>query len=136
MTRKFVPLLIVLGAGLVPATAPAAEVSRHVIVAGEIIHPVRVGAGGLSAEQRVDKINERLNAIIAREPLAPSNIRLSVRGGTPSIYVGRSLVTSVTQADADANRQTKLQLARRWLYEYRRVLPLARPDKNWGVKNG
>jgi hypothetical protein len=107
---------------------------QQVVVASQFVHPIRVGAGGLSVEQRVDRINERLNRIIAREPLSPSNIKLKMVGTEPGIFAGRSLITTVTQADADANNSTPLRLARQWLSAYRHVLPQARPGQNWGVR--
>ena len=135
MKKTMLVLGMFLGACLTTGTADALEVDRHVIVASRVIHPIRVSAGGFTPEQRVAKVNERLATIIAREPLAPSNIRMRVVSGTPGIYVGRYLVISVTQADATYHRTTPRQLAQIWLREYRRVLPQARPDQNWGVKD-
>ena len=133
MKRRKLSALFLIGGFCAAGFAHGAAVYRNVIVANQIVHPLRVGAGGLSVERRIDRINERLNTIIAREPLAPSNIRIRFAGGDPAIFVGSHLVTSVTQADANANRMTKQQLAQRWLREYRRVLPQARPGNNSGV---
>jgi hypothetical protein len=118
-------------------TGPARsyDLDHTVVVADRMIHPVRASAGGYSAEQRVARINERLVNIIAKEPLNPANIRLRMVSDDPGIFVGRHLVTTITQADADANNTTKMQLAQIWLRRYKRVLPDARPDMNWGVKH-
>jgi hypothetical protein len=128
-------VMVALATGLV-FTGPAQSrtMDQQIVIASQFVHPIRAGAGGLTVEQRVDRINERLNRIIAREPLAPSNIRLRRVGSEPGIFAGRYLITTVTQADADANNTTPLQLARQWLAAYRRVLPQARPDANWGVR--
>ena len=132
--RIILPALFLLGGLCSPGDAQSVPVNLYIIVANQIVHPVRVDAGGISRRDRVDLINERINTIIAREPLAPSNIRLRTLGGDPAIFVGRYLVTTVTRADARANRMTQQQLAQRWLREYQRALPQARPDQNWGVE--
>ena len=134
--RSILPSVLAAGlAGVVSGGGQAQTfpMDQKVIVASQLIHPVRVSAGGLSAEERVARINERINRIIAHEPLNPGNIRLRRVGGDPAIYVGNQLVTSVTAADAAANRMTKERLARLWLRNYRVVLPQARPNSNWGA---
>jgi hypothetical protein len=133
MQRTFIPLTALVGGLIASALAYGFPLDQQVVIADRMIHPVRASAGGLSPQERVAKINERLNRIIAHEPLAPSNINLRMSNGEPSIFVGRFLVTSVTQTDADMNRTTPLALARQWLRAYRRVLPQARPGQNWGV---
>jgi hypothetical protein len=134
--RKMLALAVPTLLGGLMAIGPALgfDLAQEVVVANQMIHPVRASAGGLSPEQRVSQINDRLAKIIAKEPLAPSNIRVRMRGDTPGIYAGRYLITSVTQADADANRTSQMQLARLWLRRYRAVLPQARPDMNYGVR--
>jgi len=120
--------------GLLIGTANCLTMDQKVVVGGRLVHTVRVSAGGQSPDQRVDRINERLNRIISKEPLAASNIHLRTVGNEPGIFVGRYLVTTVTQADADYNHTTPTLLAHRWLRNYQRALPQARPDQNWGVK--
>ena len=127
-------LITLAGALLAAGSAGAFTMDQQVVVASRLIHTVRVAAGGFSPEQRVARINERLNRIIAHEPLAPSNIHLRMVGSEPGIFVGPDLVTTVTQADAQANNTTPTNLARRWLRAYRQVLPQARPGQNWGVR--
>ena len=86
-------LAALVGGVLFTSPAQSYNMDQKVVIASRMVHPVRVGAGGLSAEQRVDRINERLTRIISREPLAPSNIRLRMVGSEPGIFVGRSLVS-------------------------------------------
>jgi len=134
MKRCRYPLAALVGGLLTLGSAYGFSMDQQVVVASQLVHTVRVGAGGYSPEQRVAQINDRLNTIISKEALAPSNIQLRWVGGEPGIFVGKYLVTSVTQADAQANNTTKLDLAKRWLRAYRQALPQARPDSNWGVK--
>lgn len=97
------------------------------VIANELCFLVRVGAGGMDATQRVDKLNERLAYILGYERLAPGNIYIRNVNGAPTIYVGRSELFSVTSADAEANGTTPQALAQNWLANLRRALPQARP---------
>ncbi len=97
------------------------------VVANELCFVVRVGAGGLDATQRVDRLNERLAYILGYERLAPGNIYIRNVNGSPTIYVGRSELFTVTNADAEANGTTPAALAQNWLANLRHALPQARP---------
>ena len=97
------------------------------IIANEQCFIVRVGAGGLSATQRVDRLNERLAYILGYERLAPGNIYIKTEKGLPVIYVGRSVLFEVTAADGEANGVKPETLAEAWLANLRHALPQARP---------
>lgn len=136
MKRIIFPLAVLAGGLLAaPQTASAQDfpLSQKIIVANELIHPVRVGAGQYTAEERADKFREILPRVIAQEPLSPSNIYIRRVDGMPAIYAGRFKLMTVTMADARVNNTTPERLARIWLRNYQRVLPLARPDMNWGA---
>lgn len=129
-------LFLGLAALALAASAALAQVSpppggytiqNKCVVANELCFVVRVGAGGLDATQRVDKLNERLAYILGYERLAPGNIYIRTVNGAPTIYVGRSELFTVTVADAEANGTTPAALAQNWLANLRRALPQARP---------
>lgn len=108
--------------------ASAFTMSEKVVVANELIAIARAPAGGMTAQQRIDKVNERLAYILGYEPLAPRDI-YAVRGpgGTMSIMVGNRLLLTVTSADAMANNSTLPVLTRDWLMRARDAIPQARP---------
>ena len=102
--------------------------SEKVIVANELIAIARVPAGGFTADQRIDRVNERLAYILGYEPLAPRDIyAVRARGGSMSIMVGNRMLMTVTSADARANNTTVAGLTRDWLMRCRDALPQARP---------
>jgi len=134
MKNHLLSVALLAGSVIAAGSAYGLTMDQKVVVGSQFVHAVRTGAGGFSAEDRVAQINERINKIISKEPLTPSNIRLRMVGSSPGIFVGRYLLTTVTQADAESNHTTQRALAQRWLQAYRSALPQARPDSNWGVK--
>ena len=111
--------------------AHAFTMSEKIVVSDQLIAIARTSAGGMSAHQRVDNVNERLAYILGYEPLAPRNIRAVAQSdGSRAIMVGRSLFITVTARDAQANETTIAGLTRVWLARARQALPQARPFAN------
>jgi hypothetical protein len=101
--------------------------SYKCVIANELCFILRVGAGGLSATQRIDQVNERLAYILGYERLTPGNTFIVEADGRVFIFVGRSLLVEVTPEDAQANGTTPLTLAEFWTANLQRALPQARP---------
>ena len=102
--------------------------AQRIVIANEDCFIMRAAAHGLTPEKRTDRINERLAYILGYENLRPSNIRLADRGQEIDILVGKSLLATVTPADARANGTRNLRgLAGVWLRNLRHALPQARP---------
>lgn len=128
-------LMLPLGAAIVlsmvgMAPAGAFTMTQKCVIANELCFVARVGAGGMTAEQRIDRVNERLAYILGYENLRPNNIRMVSMpgGGGVEIRVGRSLLTTVTRADARANgARNPRTLGNIWLRNLRDALPEARP---------
>jgi hypothetical protein len=127
-------LMLPLGAAMVlsmcgVAPAGAFTMTQKCVIANELCFVSRAGAGGMTAEQRIDRVNERLAYILGYESLRPNNIRMvAMPGGAEQIRVGRSLLTTVTRADARANgARNPATLGRIWLRNLRDALPQARP---------
>lgn len=128
---KQLALILIATAALLVAlstSASAFTMSEKVVVANELIAIARVPAGGMTADQRINRVNERLAYILGYEPLAPKDIyAVQGTGGTMSIMVGKRLFLTVTSADAMANNTTVAGLTRDWLMRAREALPQARP---------
>jgi hypothetical protein len=124
-------------AALLPLVSggPASAQERHpylmtqrCVIANEDCFVMKAASAGMSPEERLDRVNERLAYILGYENLRPGNIRLVDRGDVVEIMVGRSLLTTVTPADARANGTRNVRgLAGVWLRNLRRALPQARP---------
>lgn len=125
---------MVLAAVIVAAFASYAgafTMSEKVVVSNQLIAIARVPAGGMSADQRINAVNERLAYILGYEPLAPKDITaVSYCDGSRGIMVGNRLLITVTAADAQANNTTIAKLTRVWLTRAREALPQARPNAN------
>src|SRR3989442_10435464 len=105
MKKRVVPLgaAMVLSMVALPP-AGAFTMTQKCVIANELCFVARASAGGFTPEQRIDRVNERLAYILGYENLRPGNIRMAgMPGGSVEIRVGRSLLTTVTRADARAN---------------------------------
>jgi len=107
--------------------AGAFTMSEKVVVANQLIGIARVGAGGFTADERIDRVNERLAYILGFEPLDPGSIYAVRDGGSRIIMVGDTQLITVTPADARANNATVDTLTSLWLRNARMALPQARP---------
>ena len=95
-------VLVVSMVGVAPAGA--FTMAQKCVIAGVDCFPMRAGAGRLTPERRIDQVNDRLARILGYESLRPENIRTKpMSGGEVEIWVGRSLLATVTRADARAN---------------------------------
>ncbi len=98
-------LVLPLGAAMVlsmVALSPASAftMTQKCVIANELCFVSRASAGGFNPEQRIDRVNERLAYILRYENLRPGNIRMVAMGPDVQIRVGRSLLVTVTPADA------------------------------------
>ena len=118
---------LVLATGVV---ANAFTMPEKVVVADKLVLVARAPAGGLTAEERIAAMNDRLAPILGFEILTPENIRLARSNGELGIFVGDKLLTTVTAYDARANGTTVPSLAHVWLNNARSAIPWARPCMN------
>ena len=127
--RRLIPTLLaaIMIATAFGLSAHAFTMSEKVVVANEIIAVARVPAGGLSARERIGRVNERLLYILGFESLHPSAIYAVRKGDSRVIMVGRTPLITVTPRDARANNTTVAGLTRVWLRLAKEALPQARP---------
>ena len=125
MMRRLLPVLMLI---VIASAAGAFTMSEKVVSANDLVAIARVPAGGFSAQERIDRVNERLAYIYGFEPLDPGSITAVRSGSDMIIKVGRSTLITVTPADARANNSTVEGLTRVWLQHAREALPQARPS--------
>lgn len=126
-------LILLMSVTIVTSSAAlvyAFTTSEKIIVANQIVAIARVPAGGFSADQRIDKVNDRLAFILGNERLDAGSIRVVKQRGENAIVVGNRLLFTVTAADAKANHTTVNGLTRVWLKAARTAIPQARPRAN------
>src|SRR5260221_5342735 len=99
MKKCLLPLgaaMIVSMLGVVPAGA--FTMTQKCVIANELCFVTRASAGGISPEQRLNRVNERLAYILGYENLRPNNIRMvAMANGAQEIRVGKSLLVTVTR---------------------------------------
>jgi hypothetical protein len=120
---------VLLGSLLGVTPARAYTMAQQCVIANTLCFPLRASASGMTPERRIDQVNDRLAFILGYEVLQPENIRTRpTTGGEVEIWVGRSLLATVTWADARANGTPSPQaVARIWASNLRGALPQARP---------
>jgi hypothetical protein len=80
MKKLMLPLAAAIGLSVVGiAPAGAFTMTQKCVIANELCFVARVGAGGMSAEDRINRVNERLAYILGYENLRPNNIRMVAR---------------------------------------------------------
>ncbi len=127
---KRLMLALVTAIAMVAIFTPVANaftMSEKVVVANNLVAIARVPAGGMTADQRINTVNDRLAYIYGYEPLNPDAIKLTVCNGERTIRVGNTTLITVTPADAKANNTTVDGLAQQWLRLAKASLPQARP---------
>ncbi len=112
---------------LLASFAGAFTMSEKVVVANELIAVARVGYGDMTAQDRINQVNERLAYILGYEPLNAGSIKAVREGDSMVIMVGRSALITVTPGDARANSMSVSKLTSIWLRNAREALPMARP---------
>lgn len=101
-------------------------------VAGREVLRIRVAAGGIEPNDRVEKFEERLTEILSRaeRPITIADVELQMSGKIGRITVCGDLLVTVLPEDAAANHTTVEQLARIWLSNLRKSVPLLSPRVN------
>lgn len=126
--RQLIPTLLTVVMLLgIASYAGAFTMAEKVVIADELVAIARVPAGGFSAQERIDEVNNRLRYIYGYEPLNPSNVRAVAVGATRVIMVGNTPLMTITPRDAAANNTTVQHLTLDWLDNMRSALPQARP---------
>jgi hypothetical protein len=100
--------------------------TNTVTYSGQILMRIRTGAGGYTAEQRAEAVQDRLQAILSTENLSPDDI--VVKQSRPyqdaNIYVRDRLLITVDRKLAQANGNNDPgALAAQWAARMRAILP-------------
>ncbi len=119
-------MILMLWASAAHAQTPGGPTSSAVIICNEVALRIRVPAQGMTVQQRIDTVYQRIVAAWAKERITAGNVILR---GT-AIYAGATLIITVQQVDAQANGTTASALAQAWHARLRDLLPRCRPDQN------
>lgn len=115
-TRGLVISIIAVGSLVLGLAYPALADIGDISVGGVWVCRITRGAGGLSLEQRVAKIDRQLTEVLSIPGTDRRSIPLSVRplGQSAAIVVAGITVITVTPEDAAGTRVTTMELARQW----------------------
>jgi hypothetical protein len=114
----------ILGCGLhAPAQATDTVVEQTTIMTACKLFSIDSNAGLLTASQRVQKIQVRLdNALVAARDLSPSAVRIKIVGGNPVVTLDNYMIATADGNSATRNSMTQLELAQKWADSLRMCL--------------
>ncbi|HEY9871786.1 MAG TPA: cation:proton antiporter [Candidatus Obscuribacterales bacterium] len=76
---------------------------------------VVAGMSSISADERAEIVNRRIDRILASPELNPADIRVAVlRDGTPAVVLGELVIVGAVREDAMAYRTDQAMLAHQW----------------------
>ena len=115
-TRGLVISIIAVGSLVLGLAYPALADIGDISVGGVWVCRITRGAGGLSLEQRVAKIDRQITEVLSIPGTDRRSISISVRplGRSATIVVADITVITVTPADAAGAHVTTMELARQW----------------------
>lgn len=101
-------------------------------VAGREVLRIRVTVGDLTPDKRVDLYDGRLTEILSNveRPIGVADITMRQAGKAIALLVCDELLVTVLPEDAAANKTTVEKLARIWLSNLRKSVPLLSPRVN------
>lgn len=105
------------------------EQSGEVWLTNFLLLRIRCAAGGCSAVQRADAIQQRANDLLALGKGIPK-VTVKKSGADANIYTNKTLFMTVTAADGKTAKTTSVKLANIWAQRLRTILPQATPEKH------
>jgi hypothetical protein len=114
--RGLVISIIAVGSLVLGLAYPALADIGDISVGGVWVCRITRGAGGLSLEERVAKINRQITEVLSLPGTDRRSVPVSVRpmGRSTAIIVADITVITVTPEDAAGTRVTTMELARQW----------------------
>ena len=112
----------------------AQDTPADVTLGGEVVMRLRSSAGGMTAQQRVGAIEERLTRLLAIPGITPADVVVYTPAGKPPVVyaVGRRLIEVDKQTAASAGSPgEELKLATGWAKKLQQILPRV----NWRPNN-
>jgi hypothetical protein len=106
-----------------PAQAKDTIVEQTTIMTACRLFSIDSNAGLLTASQRVQKIQVRLdNALVAARDLTPSAVRVKMVGGNPVVTLDNYMIATADGNSATRNSMTQIELAQKWADSLRMCL--------------
>lgn len=130
MRKITLPILLLL-AGLLFLPLPArAQNEGDIIVGGELLFRIRVGAEGKTVKQRVAEVEDRLPIILGANQILPGDITTAKAGKSVKIMVKKQLLVTCTPEDGKPNSLSANAQAQIWVKQLRRILPQINASPN------
>jgi len=123
--RTAAALMLVAGSALSAGAQPPKTNFADLILGGESVFRLRVPDGGMTAQQRIDLMTERLTPLLGVPNIHPSDVVVYAPSGkSPTIYVlGRRIVTIDPAIRAASSGSSAAAIAAKWAKQLQQTLP-------------
>lgn len=111
--------------------SPPESNGAPVEIDGRPIFLVQTSVGGLSREERAEKIQQRILNIAKRNDLRVEDIRVEDRGVWTDILAGSDMIMGITEDDAKAAGRSRAQLGAEYAEIIRRTVATYRQEHTW-----
>lgn len=114
-----------------PATAVQAETQAPVVVRDRRLFSVNSRLYSFSPQERARAISERLERLSQDNSISMDSIGVQEQENTSQIIAGDLVIMTVTEQDARAARQPRVELAQQYVQTIRATLAQLRSEFNW-----
>ncbi|MCC6443591.1 MAG: hypothetical protein IT210_09085 [Armatimonadetes bacterium] len=123
MGKKMILALVVGGMMALLATGPLYAARGDVTVGGDLLFRVRVPSGGLTIQERVDRINERLVKVLGDPQVKPGDIKVHRASPDLGLFIRNQMIVTLDENNARANGTTRKALGQDWMRRMKRLAP-------------
>lgn len=127
--KKMLAIVLMISVLTIASSALVSAQDGNVMMGGYLLLRLRCPAGGLSAPQRVEAVQRRVDALLSLGQATAPPTSVAMVGNSAALYAGNQLIVTVDPCDARANGTTPEALARVWGERFRTIYPAASPVK-------
>jgi hypothetical protein len=106
--------------------------AEDIVLAGKVVASITAPGDFKTVVQRASDIDKRICQAISVEDVGHPKMKIAVVGGKQAIYVGKTFIMKVYDADAKRYKVSAAQLAKTWAGRLSTLLPLAEPSIHMG----
>lgn len=111
---------------LIALTVPAFAEKGDLLIDSQVVMRIRFPAAGMSIQERVDRITDRVNLLLGSDEFYPEKLAIQKIGNDVVIVYTDKLIVTVDLKTARANKTTSQRQATQWRDNLRRVVPDAK----------
>lgn len=125
--NKIVAAVLVAAVAVVLLPCAFAAEKGEVMMGGFLLMRIRCGTAQMTAEQRADVIQARVNDLLVLGGIDLASVKVERQWNDAVLYAGGKVLVTVDKCLAEANRTTPTRLAEVWAKRFRQIYPQVVP---------